>query len=97
MKRHSAQFLTLSAHVLNRCANLQVLRQVLNCSLPVEVAWQGKAEMDNATLAALQQQFGPLTGFDVTAMPYPLQMRRCVSSSKGIESSSSNSSSSACL
>ncbi|WIA36793.1 hypothetical protein OEZ86_008048 [Tetradesmus obliquus] len=55
---------------------LKVLRQVLHCSLPVEVAWQGRAEMDNSTLAALQQQFGPLSGFDVTTAPYPKHLRR---------------------
>jgi hypothetical protein len=56
---------------------MQMLRQVLHCTLPVEVAWQGAAEMDNITLAALQQQFAPLSGFDVTAMPYPQHMRMC--------------------
>jgi hypothetical protein len=56
--------------------HLQVLREVLHCTLPVEVAWQGSKEMTNATLAALQQHFGPLTGFDVMAVPYPKHMRR---------------------
>jgi len=62
--------------VLGCGAGVQVLRETLGCSLPVEVAWQGPKEMDNVTLAALQHRFGPLRGFDVQAMPYPPEMRR---------------------
>lgn len=62
--------------VLGCGGGVQVLRETLGCSLPVEVAWQGPKEMDNVTLAALQHRFGPLRGFDVQAMPYPPQMRR---------------------
>jgi hypothetical protein len=59
----------------------QVLREVLHCRLPVELAWQGSQEMTNDTLAALQQQYGPLSGFDVMAMPYPRHLRRCATRS----------------
>jgi hypothetical protein len=52
-----------------------MLRETLCCTLPVEVAWQGPQEMDDRTLAALQDRFGPLRGFDVQAMPYPAHMR----------------------
>lgn len=55
----------------------KVLRETLHCKLPVEVAWQGSHEMDDAMLAALQKQFGPLSGFDVAAKPYPKHIRRC--------------------
>lgn len=54
---------------------MQVLRETLRCTLPVEVAWQGPHEMDDATLAALQDKFGPLRGFDMQAMPYPAHMK----------------------
>ncbi|WIA33900.1 hypothetical protein OEZ86_006999 [Tetradesmus obliquus] len=55
---------------------LKVLRETLHCKLPVEVAWQGGHEMDDAMLKALQKQFGPLSGFDVAAKPYPKHIRR---------------------
>eukprot|EP00879_Flechtneria_rotunda_P007982 GHRR01008363.1.p1 GENE.GHRR01008363.1~~GHRR01008363.1.p1 ORF type:complete len:351 (+),score=93.67 GHRR01008363.1:982-2034(+) len=55
---------------------LQVLRHVLHCDLPVEVAWQGATEMDNRTLAELQRRYAPLTGFDIQARPYPAHHRR---------------------
>lgn len=69
-------------------ACVQVLREVLHCQLPVEVAWQGQQEMDNRTMPSLQQCFGPLSGFDVTAMPYPhhhrrYQQHRCSSADLG--------------
>jgi len=50
---------------------LRVLRRRLNCTLPVEVAWHGAAEMDAPTLQALASEFGPLYGFDVSSVPYP--------------------------
>jgi hypothetical protein len=55
---------------------LRVLRRRLGCGLPVEVAWQGPREMDNATLAALDRDYGPVFGFDVGAVPYPAHHRR---------------------
>jgi hypothetical protein len=64
----------LLAHLV---VQLKVLREVLGCRLPVQVAYQGLAEMDNATLAALQQHYGPLSAFDVQAAPgYPPNLRR---------------------
>ena len=54
----------------------QVLRLTLNCTLPVELVWHGAHEMDRPTLEALQRQFGPLRGYDVTALPYPAHQRR---------------------
>ena len=53
----------------------QVLRDTHGCTLPVQVAWHSAREMDNATLAALDQRFGPVLGLDVAALPYPAHHR----------------------
>lgn len=53
----------------------QVLREVVHCTLPVEMAWLGDQEMDDNTLAALQQRFGPLTGFNAQAVAFPSHHR----------------------
>lgn len=55
---------------------MQVLREQLNCTLPVEVAWHTKEEMDNATLTALDKQFGPVYGLNLSAIPFPDHHRR---------------------
>lgn len=54
---------------------LKVLREHHKCQLPVEIAWQGKHEMDDDTFQALKSSFGPLYGFDITEMPYPAHHR----------------------
>lgn len=55
---------------------MQVLREELHCKLPVEVAWMGEGEMPRATFVALQKHFGPLSGFDVRAVPYPRPFKK---------------------
>jgi hypothetical protein len=55
---------------------LQVLREELNCTLPVELVWHGPQEMDTATLAGLKKFFDPLEGYDVTTKPYPKHQRK---------------------
>jgi hypothetical protein len=62
--------------VAHLVVTLRILRLHLGCTLPVEVAWQGPREMDAASLAALDQQYGPVFGFDVTGVPYPPHHRR---------------------
>ncbi len=59
-----------------RTWHLQVLRDVLHCTLPVELVWQGAEEMDAETLSMLQRRFGPLRGYDISAMPYPEHHRQ---------------------
>lgn len=54
---------------------LAVLRRTLNCSLPVELVWHGKAEMDRATLKALDREFGPLRGYNIEEEPFPSHHR----------------------
>jgi hypothetical protein len=63
----------LTTHLL---VTLRVLRHHLRCRLPVEVAWQGPREMDEATLAALDRDYGPVLGLDVSSTPYPEHQRR---------------------
>lgn len=41
---------------------LRVLRHTLNSSLPVELYWHGPNEMDDDSLDALKEEFGPLEG-----------------------------------
>ncbi|PNH05653.1 hypothetical protein TSOC_008058 [Tetrabaena socialis] len=62
-----------SRYLTNLVVTLKVLRHHFNCSLPVEVMWQGPAEMDAATWASLQRSFGPLRGVDVQATPHPVE------------------------
>jgi hypothetical protein len=50
---------------------LRQLRYNLNCTLPVEIYYHGRDELDAAGLAALKAEFAPLDAFDVTALPYP--------------------------
>jgi hypothetical protein len=52
-----------------------VLRELLHCSLPVELVWHAPAEMDGATLAALQSHWGPIRGVDLSALPWPDHQR----------------------
>ena len=63
---------------------LRVLRKDLNSTLPVEIFWHGGAEMDAASLAALQRELGPIEGGERAAGPVhaagPLQyceLARC--------------------
>ena len=49
---------------------------MLNCTLPVELVWHGANEMDNATLASLQKEFGPIRGYDISQVPYPDHHRK---------------------
>ncbi len=58
-----------------RCMQ-QVLREVHNCTLPVQVAWHQAREMDPATLQALDSRFGLVIGLNVTALDYPGHQRR---------------------
>lgn len=53
----------------------QVLREVLNCSLPVELVWHATEEMDNATIAALRRRWGPIVGINLDSMPWPSHHR----------------------
>ncbi len=54
----------------------QVLREELNCTLPIELVWHGTGEMDNATLVGLKKFFDPLEGYDVSTKPYPKHQRK---------------------
>lgn len=54
---------------------VQVLREVLNCTLPVELAWHSPSEMDAATLAALQHLWGPIRGLDLSWLAWPSHHR----------------------
>jgi hypothetical protein len=53
----------------------QVLREVLRCSLPVELVWHTPSEMDAQTLAALAARWGPIRGVDLSATPWPAHHR----------------------
>jgi hypothetical protein len=61
--------------VLYHVALYQVLREVLKCSLPVELVWHTVEEMDAATLAALRQHFGPIVGVNLSGVPWPAHHR----------------------
>jgi hypothetical protein len=50
---------------------LQVLREVHNCSLPIELVWHSPTEMDPTTLSVLQAQWGPIRGVDLSQKPWP--------------------------
>jgi hypothetical protein len=54
---------------------LTVLREHLNVTLPVELAWWGPEEMDEVTLRALERRFAPLRGYDLSTAPYPAHHR----------------------
>ncbi|GLI65423.1 hypothetical protein VaNZ11_008989 [Volvox africanus] len=59
-------------YTTNLIVTLHVLRRHFGCTLPVEVAWQGPAEMDNTTWRSLERHFAPIRGFDVRAAPHPV-------------------------
>ncbi|GIL76628.1 hypothetical protein Vretifemale_6130, partial [Volvox reticuliferus] len=59
-------------YTTNLIVTLYVLRRHFGCNLPVEVAWQGPAEMDNTTWRSLERHFSPIRGFDVRAAPHPV-------------------------
>ncbi|KAG2444246.1 hypothetical protein HXX76_001003 [Chlamydomonas incerta] len=59
-------------YTTNLLISLHVIRRHFNCSLPIEVAWQGDAEMDWATWAAIQRNFAPIRGFNVKSQPHPV-------------------------
>lgn len=50
---------------------LQVLREIHNCTLPIELVWHSPSEMDPTTLSVLQAQWGPIRGVDLSQMPWP--------------------------
>lgn len=54
---------------------MQVLREVLNCTLPVELVWHSAAEMDSQTLTVLQSRWGPIKGVDLSSIPFPAHHR----------------------
>jgi hypothetical protein len=54
---------------------LTVLREHLNVTLPVELAWWGEREMDAPTLRALERRFAPLRGYDLSTLAYPSHHR----------------------
>lgn len=59
------------------CDKPQVLREHLRCTLPVEVAFRGSAELDAATLGSLAALFPPLRGLDLSAAPQFFHQKRC--------------------
>jgi hypothetical protein len=65
---------SLHSHVTT-VLNMQVLREELKCSLPVELVWHSAHEMDNATLAALRKHFGPIIGISLSSLPWPAHHR----------------------
>lgn len=54
------------------CFVSQVLREVWKSTLPVEVVYQGSAEMDAATVTGLQKHFAPLRVYDIQATQHPV-------------------------
>eukprot|EP00882_Tetradesmus_deserticola_P033742 GHRQ01038567.1.p1 GENE.GHRQ01038567.1~~GHRQ01038567.1.p1 ORF type:complete len:162 (+),score=51.89 GHRQ01038567.1:511-996(+) len=54
---------------------LKVLREQLDCKLPVELVWHTAEEMDDGTLAALRQHWGPIVGISLSSLPWPAHHR----------------------
>jgi hypothetical protein len=54
----------------------QVLREHLNCTLPIELVWHTPGEMDPTTLSALQELWGPITGVDLSSKQWPAHHRQ---------------------
>eukprot|EP00878_Enallax_costatus_P008903 GHUV01009307.1.p1 GENE.GHUV01009307.1~~GHUV01009307.1.p1 ORF type:complete len:671 (+),score=115.05 GHUV01009307.1:370-2382(+) len=61
--------------ITSTTVTLKVLREQLNCSLPVELVWHKPNEMDATTLAAMQSSFGPIIGVNLTEIPWPSHHR----------------------
>ena len=59
--------------VTNLLVTLKVLREHHKSSLPVEVMWQGKGEMDDNTWASIEKRFGPIRGIDIQSTPHPVK------------------------
>jgi hypothetical protein len=50
---------------------LQILRNQLNCTLPVEIAYRNEKEVHPGTIKALDAAVGPVHGLDLSLAPYP--------------------------
>jgi hypothetical protein len=50
---------------------LQILRNQLNCTLPVEIAYRNEQEMHPDAITALDAALGPVYGLDLSLAPYP--------------------------
>eukprot|EP00879_Flechtneria_rotunda_P023345 GHRR01024695.1.p1 GENE.GHRR01024695.1~~GHRR01024695.1.p1 ORF type:complete len:345 (+),score=119.25 GHRR01024695.1:394-1428(+) len=55
---------------------LKVLREVHNCSLPIELVWHTADEMDSSTLAAMQSRWGPIIAVNLSNMTWPEHHRK---------------------
>jgi hypothetical protein len=50
---------------------VQALRRQYNCTLPVEIAHRGDAEVDPVTRATLSREFAPVYWLDLNQQKYP--------------------------
>jgi len=58
--------------VTNLLVTLKVLRGLHLSQMPVEVMWQGAAEMDNETWNNIEERFAPIRGVDIQSCPHPV-------------------------
>ena len=58
--------------VTNLLVTLKVLRDHHMSPLPVEVMWQGPAEMDSSTWTSIKDKFAPIRGVDIQSTPHPV-------------------------
>ena len=56
----------------NLLITLRVLRHHLKSTLPIEVMWQSKDEMDNFTWSNISEDFEPIRGIDISSTPHPV-------------------------
>ena len=58
--------------VTNLLVTLKVLREHHKSQIPIEVMWQGAAEMDSKTWDGIKDKFSPIRGVDITKEAHPV-------------------------
>jgi hypothetical protein len=58
--------------ITNMLVTLKVVRHHLNSSLPIEIMWQSKDEMDDRSWDHIQEEFMPIRGVDISSIPHPV-------------------------
>eukprot|EP00798_Chlamydomonas_sp_ICE-L_P006699 gene6699-3368_t len=58
--------------IANALVTLKVVREHMNCSLPIELVWQKREEMDGTTWKSIESTFAPIRGIDLSTMRHPV-------------------------
>jgi hypothetical protein len=58
--------------ITNALVTLKVVRHHLNSSLPIEIMWQSKDEMDSRSWDRIREEFKPIRGVDISSIPHPV-------------------------